>query len=526
MNVTSCEKKETNKAELTIVVSPEEFNKALDESFRKNRAQISVPGFRKGKAPRKLIENMYGATVFYDDALEIILPAVCSQGVTESDLRVVGYPQILDVDFGEDKSVSVKYAVELYPEVTVGEYKGIKAVKPEAVVEESAVDSEIASVQLRNARIQTADRPAINGDTVTIDFEGFVDGVAFEGGKGENYELELGSNTFIPGFEEKLQGMKTGEERDLDLVFPTEYKEDLAGKPVVFKVEIKEVKEKILPELDDEFAKDVSEFDTMAEYKNSIREKLKADQETQAEKAFEDAVLAKLGETVEEDIPDAMVNDFLDNQLQSMRQQLASYGMQLEQYLGMMGTTDEGFRENMRPGAVRQVKTTLALEKIAEIEKIEPSEEDIEKHYADMAERYGVEADVVKQSVPKDSIVHELGIQAASKLVVENAVPEAPAPEEDATTDDKKAPAKAKTTKKTADAKDDGKAEDGEKKTAAKKPAAKKAPAKKAPAKKEADTAEKPAAKKPAAKKPAAKKPAAKKPAAKKTTDAAKDNNE
>ena len=504
MNVTSCEKKENIKAELAVVVTPEEFDKALEESYKKNRANISVPGFRKGKAPRKLIENMYGANVFYDDALDMILPTLCSHGVSESDLRVVGYPQILDIDFGEDKSVTVKYSVELYPEVTVGEYKGIKAEKPEAVIEESAVDSELASVQLRNARIQTAERPAINGDTVTIDFEGFIDGVAFEGGKGENYELELGSNTFIPGFEEKLNGMQTGEERDLDLVFPDEYKEDLAGKPVVFKVKLKEVKEKILPELDDEFAKDVSEYDTLEEYKNSIRENLKTAKEAEAQKAFEDAVLTALSDTVENEVPEAMITEFLDNQVQSMRQQLMSYGMQLEQYMNMMGTNEEGFRQSMRPNALRQVKTTLALEKIAELEKFEPSDEEVEKQYTDMAEQYQVELERVKQSVPKDTVVRDLGIQAASKFVIENAVAEAPKKEE-AEEPEKKEAAKAKTAKK---AKADDAEADGEKTEAKaeKKPAAKKTTAKKA-----AGDEEKPAAKKAPAKKPAAKKPAAKK---------------
>ncbi len=537
MNVTSCEKNENKTAELTVVVSAEEFDKALEESYRKNKAQIAVPGFRKGKAPRKLIENMYGANVFYDDALDIILPAVCSQGVSESELRVVGYPNIKDVNFGDDKTVTVKYSVELYPEVTVGDYKGIKAVKPKAKVEDSAVDSEIASVQLRNARIQTADRPAINGDTVTIDFEGFVNGVAFEGGKGEDYELELGSNTFIPGFEEKVQGMTVGEERDLNLFFPTEYQEDLAGKPVLFKVKVKEIKEKILPELDDEFAKDVSEFDTIEEYKKSILENLTASKETEAQKAFEDAVLTKLSEVIEDDVPEAMINEFMDNQIQNMRAQLASYGMQLEQYMSMMGMTPETFRENMRPNAVRQIKTTLALEKIAELEKFEPTDEDVEKYYAEMAESYGVEVDAVKQNVPKDTIMRDLGIKKASDLVVENAIAEEPTEEEPAEEEKKpaaeKAPAKKTAEKKETAEKAPAKKPAAKKETAekapAKKPAAKKETAEKAPAKKttaKKETAEKAPAKKPAAKKETAEKAPAKKPAAKKTSSGDKGNNE
>ena len=514
MNVTSCEKKENIKAELTVVVTPEEFDKALDESYRKNRSQIAVPGFRKGKAPRKLIENMYGKSVFYDDALEVILPAVCEHGVSESDLRTVGYPQILDVDFGDDKTVTVKYSVELYPEVTIGEYKGLKAVKPEPVIEDAAVDSEIASVQLRNARIQTAERPAMNGDTVIIDFEGFVDGVAFEGGKGENYELELGSNSFIPGFEEKLNGMQVGEERDLDLVFPEQYKEDLAGKPVLFKVKLSEVKEKILPELDDEFAKDVSEYDTMEEYKNSIRENLTTAKEAESQKAFEDGVMTALAATIDQEVPEAMVKDVIDNQMQNMAQQLASYGMQLEQYMSMMGMNEDAFRENMKPSAQQQVKISLALEKIAELEKFEPSEEDVEKYYTEMAERYGVEADMVKQSVPKESVARDLGIQEASKLVIENAVAEAPPKEEEGAKEEKKAPAKKPAAKKT-------KADTDEAAPAAEKPATKKTTAKKPAAKKETTgeaAAKKTTTKKPAAKKETAAKTTASKTAAKKET--------
>lgn len=426
MNVTTCEKKDNNIAELTVKVTAEEFDKALEEAYKKNKGQIAVPGFRKGKAPRKIIERMYGASVFYNDALDVILPGVCSYGVSESKLHTVGYPKILDVNFSDDKSAEVKYSVELYPEITVTQYKGLSAVKPSAVVEESNIDSEIAAVQLRNARIQTATRPAINGDTTVIDFEGFVDGQPFEGGKGENYELVLGSNTFIPGFEAQMNGMTVGEERDLDLVFPKEYKEDLAGKPVIFKVKLKEVKEKILPELDDEFAKDVSEFDTMAEYRESIREKLTAAKTEEAEKGFEDAVLTKLADTIDCEVPEAMIEEFTENQLESFRRQLASYGMELDMYLNMMGTNVEGFRATMRPNAIKQIKITLALEKIAELENLQPAEEEIEKYYADMATKYGVEITVAKESIPTESAVSELKLRAASKLVTDNATAEEP----------------------------------------------------------------------------------------------------
>lgn len=479
MNVTSCEKKDSKTAELTVKVTPEEFENALNEAYKKSKSSISVPGFRKGKAPRKIIERMYGASVFYNDALDIILPTVCSTGISESALRVVGYPKIQDVNFDDDKSASVIFTVELYPEIKLGDYKGLKAVKPVAVVEESNVDSEIAAVQLRNARIQTASRPAINGDTVIIDFEGFIDGVAFEGGKGENYELSLGSNTFIPGFEEKIQGMTTGEERDLDLVFPDDYQKDLAGKPVIFKVKVKEIKEKILPELDDEFAKDVSEFDTLEEYKNSIREKLTSEKQAEADRAFEDGVLTKLADAVEAEIPDAMIDEFLDNQLTSMRRQLAGYGMDLPMYLNMMGTNEEGFRATMRPNAEKQVKITLALEKVAELESLKPTDEEIEKYYEDLAERYGVEITVARENVPADSAIHDLNLRAASKLVVDSAIAESPADTVEKSAE-KKDGAKEKKTRK-AKTEDEKAAQESSSDSAeeVKKPAAKKTTAKK-----------------------------------------------
>jgi trigger factor len=484
LNVKNYEQKDKKTAELTVEVTAEEFDKALEQAFKKNKNQISVPGFRKGKAPRKIIEKMYGASVFYNDALDIILPTVCSHGVSEKELRTVGYPKIQNVDFGDDKSAVVTYTVELYPEVKLGQYKGISAVKPAVSVDDNAVASEIAGIQLRNARIQTAERPAINGDTAVIDFEGFVDGVPFEGGKGEDYELVLGSNTFIPGFEEKLQGMKTGEERDLDLVFPKEYKEDLAGKPVIFKVKLKEVKEKILPELDDEFAKDVSEFDTLEEYKNSIREKLLAGKKEESDKAFEDAVLTKVVEGMECEVPDAMIEDYLDGYIENFSRQLASYGMELGQYLSMLGTNIEAFRDNIRPNSEKQIKATLALEKIAELEKLQPAEEEIEANYKEMSEKYGVEIDVAKQSVPKDSIVRELNLRAASKLLVENAIAEEPSEETAeaaAETAPEEAPAKEKkTSAKKAKADDTAATKTEEAETAEKKPAAKKTTAKKA----------------------------------------------
>lgn len=428
LNVSTCEIKDAKTAELAVVVSAEEFDKALDEAYRKNKNQITVPGFRKGKAPRKIIEAMYGASVFYNDALEAILPAVCSHGVSESKLKTVGYPKILDMNINDDKSAIIKYSVELYPEIHLEKYKGLTAVKLPVQVEEGSIDSEIAAVRLRNARIQTVSRPAINGDNVVIDFEGLVDGAPFEGGKGENYELVLGSNTFIPGFEEKINGMTAGDERSLDLTFPEDYhKKELAGKPVVFKVKLKEVKEKILPELDDEFAKDVSEFDTLEEYRESIRQKLMTAKKEESDKAFEEAVLGKLADSYECDLPEVMIENYISNQMEGLKQQLAQYGMELDMYLNLLGTNAEDYRANMRPNAVRQIKTTLALEKIAELEKLEPAEDEIEAYYEEMASRYGVDIKVAKESIPIESVKDELNLRAASKFVCDNAVAEEPA---------------------------------------------------------------------------------------------------
>jgi trigger factor len=484
LNVTTCEKKEGKTAELTVVVTAEEFDLALNEAYRKNKGQIAVPGFRKGKAPRKIIEAMYGASVFHNDALDTILPTVCSHGISESNLKTVGYPKILDVKFEEDKSATVQYSIELYPEVVLGDFRGLSAVKPAFFVDESNIDSEIAAVQLRNARIQTTDRPTINGDTTIIDFEGFIDSQPFEGGKGEDYELVLGSNSFIPGFEAKINGMTVGEERDLDLAFPEDYhQKELAGKPVVFKVKLKEVKEKILPELDDEFAKDVSEFDTLSEYRQSIREKLTAAKKEESDRAFEDAVLTKLGDSLECDVPEAMIDDFVNNQMENFKRQLAQYGMELDAYINMMGTNVEGFRSSMRPNAIKQIKTTLALEKIAETEKLEPTEVEIEAYYTEMATKYGVEAKVVRESIPAESVKNELNLRSASKLVCDSATEEAPT--EDAPTEDaakSELPVKEKKTKKakTEDKTDEAESEMIDEAAAADKKTTKKAAPKKA----------------------------------------------
>jgi len=425
LKLKSSEKKEKNEVELVIEVEPEELEAAVNKAYIKNRNRIAVPGFRKGKAPRKIIERMYGAEIFLSDALDEILPEALRFAIKETDLNVVGYPKVSDVDIKEDNSgAEVTLLAALHPEVVIGKYKGLKAQKPEVEVPESEIDNEVASVRTRNARIEKVDRPAANGDIAVIDFEGFVDNIAFEGGKGENYELELGSGQFIPGFEEKVEGMAVGEERDIDLVFPVNYKEDLAGKAVVFKVKLHEVKGKSLPELDDEFAKDVSEFDTLEEYKADIKDRLLKTRQQDVDETFENLLMDQLVESLEADIPDAMVDEQYDNSMNNLTRQISAYGMQPAQYMQMLGVTPEQFEERMRDTSKKQVKGMLALEKIAELEGIEISDEEVEEELKKSAERFNMELDKVKESIPQKEIIRDLKLRAAIKLVVENAIVE------------------------------------------------------------------------------------------------------
>ena len=436
MNLKSCEKQEKSTVEIIIEVDAAELSTAIDGAFRKNRNSISIPGFRRGKAPRKIIENMYGASIFYNDAVEILAPQVMSFSMKESGMKIVSYPQVKDVDFKDNAAgVDITLVAAIYPEVTLGEYKGLSAVKMVPEVLDSEIDSELAGMQLRNARIEKAERPAINGDTAVIDYEGFVDGEPFDGGKGENHELVLGSNSFIAGFEEKIHGMVVGEERDLDLVFPENYVEHLAGKPVVFKVKLNELKEKILPELDDEFAKDVSEFDTLDDYKASLREKLLKTREEETQNAFENALMEKLSLAIEADVPDEMIEDNMDNAMNNFSSQISAYGMDPSSYLRMMNTTPEDFRENMRTQSETRVRITLALNKIAELEGIEVSEDDIEAEYKEAAERYGMELDDLKDRMSADEISQDVKLRRAIKIVTDSAIAEDPPPETETAAD-------------------------------------------------------------------------------------------
>jgi len=423
LNIKTFDKKKKSEAEIVVEIDPEEFETAVAKAFIKNKNKVTVPGFRKGKAPRRIIERMYGATIFHADAFEILVPDVLEFMDNESGFKIVGAPSITDVDVKENNAgADFTFTASLYPEVTLGEYKGLSAAKPDAEVPESVIDAELADLRLRNARIEKVDRPAALGDVAVFDFEGFVDGEPFEGGKADNYELELGSNSFIQGFEEKMLGMSTGEERELDLVFPDEYAEHLAGKPVVFKVRLNELREKQMPDLDDEFAKDVSEFDTLKEYKADIRAKHEKTKHEESDSAFENSLMDMIVESMEAEIPDAMVDVQQDIATKNFIRQLSAYGIGVENYLNMTGMTPEEFGATMREKSVQQVKVALALEKIAELEGIEVSGEDVEKEYNETAERYGMELDKLKETLKEKDVMADLRMRRAAKIVTESAI--------------------------------------------------------------------------------------------------------
>ena len=424
MNVKEFEKKEKNTAELTMLITPEEFEDAVNKAYLKNRGRISVPGFRKGKAPRKIIESMYGVGVFYEDAVESLYPEALRIGVEEEKLDTVGRPSILDFQIGEDKSLTIKYLVSLYPEVTLGQYKGIAAPKPTVRVLKKDIDREIERVREQNARIQVVDREAKSGDIANIDFEGFVDGEAFEGGKGENVDLELGAGQFIPGFEDQVIGAKAGDHIEVNVTFPKEYVKELAEKDATFKVTVNEVKEKQLPDLDDEFAKDVSEFDTLEEYSASIKEHLTEERKAEAQRAFEEVVLSRLVDNVQCDIPDAMIDEQVESMISNFRYNLASQGIELEQYFSIMGMDLELFKKDSRPTAEKEIKADLAFEAIAKQEDFQITDEAVEEEYKKMAENYHIEVEAVKKAVDANSVRTGLKIQAARDLVFNSAVAE------------------------------------------------------------------------------------------------------
>lgn len=444
MNVKSIEKTENSTATVVLEVEKAQFQAALDKAYRKVKNDIYIPGFRKGKAPRKIVEGMYGANVFYEDAINLMFPELWAEATENADLKVVGNPSVSDLNVEDSGNLVLTVEAGLYPEVTLGEYKGIEAEKPAAEVTDEEVDAEVKKLADRNATVETVERAAENGDTVVIDFEGFVNDVAFEGGTGANQNLKLGSGTFIPGFEEQLVGVSAGEEKDVNVTFPEDYgATELAGKPAVFKVKVHEVKATNTPELDDEFAKDVSETaDTLEDLKKELREKLEKEKAENAENAFKNAVMETAIKNMTVTIPDAMVEAQLDDIMQQYAMSMQQSGFSLEQYAQMMGTTVQGVRESQRASAISQIQNTLLLEKVAEVENIEITDEQVEESYKQMAEQYEMEIEKVKEYVPAEEIKRDQKFQKAMEIITDSAV--AAKPKKTA----KKTTAKKTTTKK------------------------------------------------------------------------------
>ena len=437
MSVKSCEKREKSMVEMTVEVSAADFEAAVEKAYRKQRGKISIPGFRPGKAPRKMIEAMYGPEVFYEEAVNIALPDAYMDAVKEQELNVVGYPEVELLEVGKE-GFSFKAAVAVYPEVTLGQYKGLEAPKAEVKVMAADVNARLKEMAERNSRMVSVDRAAKKGDTVNIDFEGFLEGKPFDGGKGENHDLTLGSGSFVPGFEDQLIGMKAEEEKDIDITFPEDYHADLAGKAVVFHVKVNGVKVKEVPAIDDEFAKDVSEFDTLAELKKDVKAKLVAEREEAAARAFEDILMGKVAEGITCDIPDAMVEEQAKRFADNFKMQLQSQGLSFEQYAKMTNTDENALLEQAKEPAARQVRMDLAVSAIVKAENLEATDEDVEAEYEKMAKQYGMEAENLKKYIEADVVKEQVIRGKAIAVVVDSAVavkPEEPKAEE------KKAPA-------------------------------------------------------------------------------------
>ncbi len=427
MNVKSVEK-ETTRATVVVEISKEELEPSLNKAYLKYRKNISIPGFRKGKAPRAIVEAAYGKHVFYEDAIEELFPELYQQYVLTQDMKPVGKPSITDMQIGEDNGVTLTIATDLYPEVTLGQYKGLEVEKAEATVTTDEVEAEIDRMAQNVARITTVDRAAKEGDTAVIDFEGFKDGVAFEGGKGTDYELRLGSHSFIPGFEEQVVGMAAGEEKDINVTFPENYHEkSLAGAPVVFKVKVHEVKETILPEKDDEFVKDVSEFDTMDELRADIEKRVLEEKQNGIDRAFENAAIEKAVANTTVEIPDSMVDEELENELERMDYELRAQGASLQAYAQMMGGNMDAIKTSLRPNALNTVKTNVTLNAIVDAENLEVTDDVCEEEYKKLAESYQMDVEKVKGLV---NIKGDLQLRKAAKLVAESAVAVAPKAEE------------------------------------------------------------------------------------------------
>ena len=418
--------KNGNQATVVVEIDKELMESGVNQAFMKARKNIMIPGFRKGKAPRKMIESMYGAHVFYEDGLEEIFPQIYDFAIASQEFKAIGRPSLKDMQIGDDNIVTLTLTTEVYPEVTLGQYKGLEVEKAEADVSDAQVQAELDRMAENVASTETVERPAQMGDTVNIDFEGFDNGVPFEGGKGENHDLKLGSGSFVPGFEDQLVGMSAGEEKDIDITFPEDYHKDLAGKPVVFHVKVNKVTVTLVPEQDDEFAKDVSSFETLEELKADIRAKAIAEQEKQIQSAFETAAVEKAAENTTVDMPEALIERELDTQMERFAYQLQMSGYSMEQYAKMMGGDVNTMRKAFRPTAEKQAKVSVTLEKIVEVEGITVSDEEIAAEIDSLAAQYQMEASKVKELVPAEELTESLKTRKATKIIVDSAVAVAP----------------------------------------------------------------------------------------------------
>lgn len=433
MIVKNVEKKENNTAVFQVESDAAEFEAAVNGAYLKNKASIYIPGFRKGKAPRAVVEGMYGKDVFYQDAMDELAPQAFEQGVKEAELRFVGAPSITDVNVTDEHTVVYSFTVTLYPEVTLGQYKGIEATRETVTVSDEDVNAEVESVRKRNARKVSVEREAQMGDTANIDFDGFLNGERFDGGKAEGYDLELGSNSFVPGFEEQIVGMQIGEEKDLDITFPEEYVEDLAGKAVVFKVKLNSLTVSELPELDDEFAKDVSEFDTLDEYKADIRANLEKRRQNEAEEKVRSEIMHKAAENMTVEIPEVMVQEKVE---EILRNYAANFGlnsrdMEYAQLLQMMGLDENTINVSIRPGAQVQVKNDLLIEAVIKAENIEATDEEVEEYLNKVAESIQAQPEEVKNYFGLEFLAGERKKEKATNLIIDSAVITEAVPEEE-----------------------------------------------------------------------------------------------
>ena len=425
MNVKSIEKN-GNQATIVVEIDKELMESGVQKAYLKERKKIQLPGFRKGKAPRKMIEALCGAHVFYEDGLEESFPTVYVEAVVKQVLKAVGRPSLTDMDISEDNVVTITLTTDVYPEVTLGDYKGIEVEKAEATVTDDQVQAELDRMAQNVASTENVERAAEMGDTANIDFEGFDNGVAFNGGKGEKFDLKLGSGSFVPGFEEQIVGMNIGDEKDIDITFPEDYHAELAGKAVVFHVKLNKLSVTNVPAQDDEFAKDVSEFDTLDELKADIRAKALEKAQKQIDSAFENACVEKAAENATVDMPNSLIEMELDNQMERFAYQLQMSGYSMEAYAKMMGGDVATMRNAFRPSAEKQAKSNVVLSKIIEVEGITVSDEDLTAEYEDMAKQYEMDVEKIKTMVSAEELTTSLKTRKAVKLIVDAATPVAP----------------------------------------------------------------------------------------------------